>query len=210
MPDGDIIHPTLDRRFLSVYAQICEGHWEASVLGYRVLHPLKVQIQKYGNVPIDLCQDILPILAEAQYRTQTGKGFIFADFSDQITELSKNQALNCIPRGRDIVVEAAKKTLFEIRNQRIQSSLDIESALAGNYVGAVYEKDFEDKIQKTPVHHKNVSHDVMSELICDIRPHIDRGRDEFAKQLVKHKDVSKLRRPRRLNQPVPMVDDDAW
>ena len=52
MPDGDITHPTLNRRFLSVYGQICEGHWESSILGYRLLHPLKGQIINYGNAPV--------------------------------------------------------------------------------------------------------------------------------------------------------------
>ncbi len=209
MPDGDITHPTLNRRFLNVYGQICEGHWESSILGYKILHPLKGQIQNYGNAPVSLGHEVVPLLEEANSSIEIGKRFSFTDYSNQIMELSKNPSLNCSPRGRDLMVESAKKTLVGIQYKRIIPN-EIKSTLFKNYVDAVYKKDFEDRIQETPVHHKNAHPAAISDLINDIRPHVDRGRDEFVTQIVKNKDVKKLKRPRRIKEPPPNINDEAW
>ncbi|MCA9951328.1 MAG: hypothetical protein KDE48_16875 [Anaerolineales bacterium] len=210
MPDGDIIHPTLNRRFLNVYGQICEGHWESSILGYRLLHPLKGQIQNYGNVPVSLGNNIVPILEDAISNAETRGHFSFADCSYQIMEMSKNPVLNGSPtRGRDLMVEAAKKTLVEIQHKKIMSN-DVEHTLFRNYVDTVYKKDFEERIQETPVHHKDAHHTIVNDMMEDIRPHVNRGRDEFVNQLVKYKDVKKLRRHQRLKEPPPTINDEAW
>ena len=209
MPDGDIIHPTIKRRFLNVYGQICEGHWESSLLGYRLLHPLKGQIQNYGNAPVSLGNNIVPILEEANSSAEIGGRFSFADFSQQIMELSKSPALNGSPRGRDLMVEAAKKTLVEIQYKKIIPN-DVEQALFRNYVDTVYKKDFEERIQETPMHHKDAHPVIIDDLMADIRPHVNRGRDEFVNQLVKHKDVKKLRRHQSLKEPPPTIHDEAW
>lgn len=212
MPDGDIIHPALNRRFLNVYGQICEGHWESSLLGYRLLHPLKGQIQAYGNAPISLGSDIIPILEAAISSVGTKGRFSFADCSRQITEISKNPALNGSPRGRDLMVGAAKQILVAIQHKKIAPNnvRDVEYILFSNYVNAIRKKDFEERIQETPVHHKNARHDIVNDIMEDIRPHLDYGCNELAKQLVKDKDVDKLRRYQRLKEPPPTINDEAW
>jgi len=208
MPDGDIIHPNLKRRFLNVYGQICEGHWDSSIIGYRMLHPLKGQIQQYGNAPILMGQRIAPILENANSIVENGRHFSFADVSDQIMELSKTPDLNCSPRGRDLMVEAAKKTLVEIQ---LGGAIDnVEFALYKNYVDTVYMKDCEERFQETPKHHRDASLADVSNVVNKIRPYVERGQNEFANQLSKYKDVSKLRRPRRLKEPTPTIDDVAW
>lgn len=107
------------------------------------------------------------------------------------------------------MVEAGKKTLLEIRHSRTMPS-DVQSALFKNYVDAIYKKDFEDRIQDTPVHHKDADHADIHGIMDDIRPHVDRGRDEFVTQLIKHHDVNKLKRPSRLKEPILTISDEAW
>lgn len=212
MPDGDIIHPTLNRRFLNVYGQVCEGHWEPSLLGYRLLHPLKGQIQAYGNAPIALGSHIVPILKAAISSVETRGRFSFADCSRQITEMSKNPALNGSPRGRDLMVEAAKQTLVAIQHKKIVPNgvNNVEHILFSNYVNTICKKDFEERIQETPVHHKNARHDIVNDIMEDIRPHVNRGCNELATQLVRCKDVKKLRRYQSLKEPPPTINDEAW
>ena len=89
-------------------------------------------------------------------------------------------------------------------------SNDVEHSLFSNYVDSVYKKDFEERIQETPVHHKDAHHTIVNDVMEDIRPHVDRGRDEFVNQLVKYKDVKKLRRHQRLKEPPPAINDEAW
>lgn len=209
MPDGDIIHPTLNRRFQNVYGQMCEGHWEPSVLGHRILNPLKKQLQEYGNAPVSFGQDIIPILEQANSYPETGRKLSFADFSDKIMDLSKSTTLNCSPRGRDLMIEAAKKTLVKIQHEKVPPG-DVESILFNNYIDTVYKKDFEDRIQETPMHHKDASPLVITELMEDMRPYVYLGRDVFARQIIKTRDVSKLRRPNRLKEPPPAISDEAW
>ncbi|MBE2222765.1 MAG: hypothetical protein IAF02_14565 [Anaerolineae bacterium] len=206
MPDGDIIHPRLNRRFSNVYAQICEGHWDD--LGYRMLHPLKGQIQEFGNKPISMGQEMLPILANASSLIQAGQHLSFKDFSFQITELSKNPIWNCNPKGRDIMVLAAKKVLFEIKNGKIP--LNMETMLYRNYLNGIYEKEFEGRVYETPAHYKDANPIDIQNMIEDIRPHVNLGLDEYVYQLVKYKDVSKLSRPHKLKEPPPTIDDEAW
>lgn len=208
MPDGDSIHPTLNRQFQIVYGQICEGHWESSILSYRLLRSLKRQIQHYGNAPILLGNNIVQILEDANSSVKMSSGFSFANYSRQIMELSNNLTLNGSPRGRDLMVEAAKKTLVEIQHKK--TIVDVEITLLGNYIDVVYQKDFEERVLQTPAHHKDAHPSIVNDTLEDIRPHVSRGRDEFVNQLVKNKDVRRLRRRQSLKEPSPTINDEAW
>ncbi len=209
MPDGDITHPTLNRPFLRVYGQMCEGHWEPSTLGYRLLHPLKGRIKSYGNVPIELGNELMPILRDAFTLIRNGGQIIFSKYSNQIMDLSKNRAWNSSPRGRDIMVEASKKSLVEIQHGKVAND-EIDLILFKNYVNTIFKKDFEDRVQETPVHYKDADPIEINNILDDMRPHINRGCDEFVKQLIKFGDVGKLRRPNRLKEACLDIDDEAW
>lgn len=106
------------------------------------------------------------------------------------------------------MVEAAKKTLVEIQHGALPTS--IEHSLYQTYTNLIYVKDFESMVQDIPEHFKGASKTGVRELLYDIRPYVERGQSEFAKQLVNHKDVNKLKRPRRLKEQPLTVDDSAW
>ena len=208
MPDGDIIHPALKRRFQNFYGQVCEGHWDASQLGFKGLYPLKGQLKEYGNAPLMLGQAMVQILESVNSVAKQGKPIAFANTIAQINELSKNPKLNGSPRGRDLMVEAAKKVLVDVQHGHFTG--DPEFALFRTYINTVYVKDFESMVQETPEHYKSASYSEVRDSIDDIRPYIQRGQDEFARQIIKYKDVNKLKRPRRLKEPALTINDSAW
>lgn len=210
MPDGDIIHQTLNRRFQNVYGQICEGHWGPSELGFKMLHPLKGQIKEYGNGPILMGQNIIPILEMARTTMEEGNSFPFADFCDQITRVSRNPDFNCSPRGRDLMVEAAKKTLIQIRDGDSSASANPEFNLHYNYITHIYKNDCESRIQETPNHYKNANRGEVGDLMDEIRPYVKTGKIDFAKQLTKSRDVGKLRRSNHLKEPPLTIEEPAW
>jgi hypothetical protein len=186
-----------------VYGQICEGHWDPSDLGYNILHPLKGQIKEYGNTPILMGQSIVPILESALL-----SGISKAKISNQINQLQKNPDMNCSPRGRDLMIGSAKRILVGIQHGIVPTS--IEHSLYKVYSDLIYVKDFESRIQDISKHYKGASKTGVRELLEDIRPYVERGRTEFANQLVKYKDVKKLRRPRHLKEQPLTIDDSAW
>ncbi len=202
MPDGDIIHPNINRRFQNVYVQLCEGHWEPAELGYEMLRPLKGQIKEYGNSPIKLGQRFISIILNFRHNLDLAGCF------KQIEKLSINPEMNSSPRGRDLMKSAAKKLLIEIENGK--SMDDIESNLYENYISMIFDKDFESRIPATPEHHANATYPEIKITMAEIRPHLENGIHIFTNQLIKHQDVSKLRRPIRKKMPPLKVEDSAW
>lgn len=208
MPDGDIAHASLPNRFLDVYAQLCEGHWEPSTLAHNVLLPLKKQIQSHGNAPIEMGKKIVPILERAVSKNVDFQDDHFGKARSHLEDLRKDPKMNCSPRGRDLMQEAGKKILFRI--QQGTKIEDIEYELMKTYVDTVYKKEFEMRIHDVSTHHKEASHSDVEEQKQLIRPHIEQGEEEFARQLVNHGDVEKLRRPPQVKEPPPEVNDVAW
>ena len=58
MPDGDIVHVKLPRRYQKSYKQFCEGQCGDVELTRAVLRPLKRDLQDYGNAPLELIQQV--------------------------------------------------------------------------------------------------------------------------------------------------------
>ena len=53
MPDGDIVHVKLSRRYQKPYKQLCEGLYGDAELTRAVLRPLKQDLQDYGDAPLN-------------------------------------------------------------------------------------------------------------------------------------------------------------
>ena len=58
MPDGDIVHVKLPRRYQKSYKQLCEGQYGDAELTRAVLRPLKQDLQDYGDAPLKLIQQV--------------------------------------------------------------------------------------------------------------------------------------------------------
>jgi hypothetical protein len=209
MPDGDIIHNKLPRRFLDIYGQLCEGHWEPAELGYKMLQPLKGQLKFYGNAPIKMSKRMAALLQEFINRGSV-PNHSSSKLHRQIDSLSRVPMINCKPRAHSLLVQAANSVLFRIE-QGYQID-DAEFEIMKGYVDNVYKSDFEELIHCTDEHYGGASFEEVQENIQNIRPYVERGRDAFSEQLVRSGDVNRLRRPRRLTykEASPTVDDYAW
>jgi hypothetical protein len=208
MADGDIVHKGLPKRFLNFYGQLCEGHWEASELGYKALNPLKRQLKHYGNVPTQLGGKIAMVLEKSSIKLLAGESINWAEVRIQINSVDKDMMQSCPPRARDMVLEAGHQVLLKI--QYGQHFKDIKTEVIKAYCDAVYKNDFEDRVQETPQHYKATPHSEVERRKEEIRPYVEYGRIEFAKQLVRGVDVSKLRRSRLLKASPPALEESAW
>jgi hypothetical protein len=208
MADGDIIHKNLPKRFLNLYSQLCEGHWDASDLGYRALHPLKRQIREYGNSPIQLGGKIATILEQTSVQLLEGESVNWSEARNQIAILGRGMTANCNPRGKDMVLEAGHLVLLKIQNGL--SFEDMKTEVIKGYFDSVYKNDFEHRLQQTPKHYKDALPSEVERRKEEIRPYVEIGISDFAKQAARRGDVSHIRRHRALKQTPPDLYDAAW
>ncbi len=205
MPDRDIIHSSLPNRFQNFYAQLCEGHWEANEIGYKALYPLKGQLKSYGDSPIELGARIANVLERAYHDQRSGDVVDGRDVCRQIEKLA--QGTNGSPRSLDFIVQSGKAVLREIQNDYCSENMRQE--VFRKYVDSVWRGDCEDRVQMTQTHHRGASHVEVDKRIREIRPHVNEGIIEYARQIANKGNVTELRRPHRLKHPIGL-NEDAW
>lgn len=206
MPDGDFHHSSLDKKWKRSYGALCEGHWTAAELGYKVLHPLKEQLQQFGNMPIAAGMRVADILEEAN---QAGDIPARAsDLQELIDDTMCSVDLNCSPRGRDLMHESLNQMLTEL-----ESGTEVESAresVVKIYAEQVYRRQFEERLQKTAKHHADATFDDIENQKQAIRPYVNRGIENFSQQIARSESVNQLRRLRSMKAPILTIDDAPW
>ncbi len=166
MPDGDIVHNNLGRRYQEVYKEICEGQYSASNLAKKVIRAVIKDIQKAGEEPIQFIRQVgeehQRVSDMRMYGTDWEKEFALVD------ELARS--LYADRRFKTLAVEASKEELRDIRNGGNPSNCVIN--LLQSYFWKVYVAQFAEKVPLTRSHHQEATREFVDEQLARMEPDV--------------------------------------
>ncbi len=206
MPDADIVHKNVPRRYQKLYKEICEDYWDNQDLGHEALRPLQKDIKDYGDGPIELLNEFaarLELIASHP---------LFASMTDWAGENVYLEELRYRIRGNkrglDLAVNVCRGKIQQFREGLI-IDISVRKDLIANFFMAIYRANFEEKIQLTPQHYLVVDPDFVQSRLTEIRPFVEAGIEELASKVADGRKVSSVRLPinRRAKMSISLNDD---
>lgn len=193
MPDGDIVHDKLPRRYLKPYAELCEGKLTEDECIWSLLHPLKRDIQRAGNPLIQLAKR----LASHVDRLPVNDTEVDWKAASLALDREAAQYTGCFHRDTELLLNAAKNYLHSRRYGWDTGNESASEAIIERYIQGMYRANFEECVPLTPKHHAGVSPAILNERLLAIRPKVHDAISYWAKTVNSTEDVTKIRRPRR-------------
>lgn len=206
MPDGDIYHPGVGGRFQKPYRMICEERMPLETVERAVLSAVKHQIQRQGDVLLRQTLAIGVVVERALLETgfDVTRGCSLA--SVEVDELRYASALP--PRYADLIVDAAKSYLHEVRYGREGIGDSPTELILERVFERCYRTEFEAPVLGKSGHYGNADPEAVQQQINDLRPRIIPVFRSWAERAVKHGALSHLRLPRRAPRPKIRLDDN--
>lgn len=204
MPDGDRIHIRLAPIYQKVYKQLCEGQYRDEELAIEALRSLKKDIQKYGDGPIKVIEQVAIQLKRIPSGPLLKEMVDWCEESMKIDKLM--QQVNSSKRAINWATQACKEQLDELRYDECLHNFLFE--ITEKYLRNVYIANFE---KRTPLkrHYKGVNQTTVDTRLDCMRPHVIKGIVVLTMQIVQKGSVDTLRLPRhsRGNQAITIDTD---
>jgi hypothetical protein len=207
MPDGDIVHENLPRRYQKPYKQLCEGQRSAAELAHEALRPLKGDLRIYGDEPVKLIQQIATVLSQI-LNTPLLKQSVDWRGQSQIIDRCAQQ-IDGHRTGMELAVKACKQQLQELRYKSCSydSVEEMSLAIMRKYVSAVYEANFEERVPLAQQHYNGVAQMTVDARLQGMRVYVEQGIEHFAAQIIHNDSVTTLRRPPMSRRSIGLDDD---
>src|SRR5215510_23333 len=202
MPDGDIVHVKLSRRYQKPYKQLCEGLYGDAELTRAVLRPLKQDLQDYGDAPLKLIQQVAAELNRIPDEPLLKQFINWADKSKSIDRCA--QQISGRPTAMQLAVQACQQQLQELRYG--SCAQDLTKEMYRKYVSVVYEATFEGRVP-LPQHYNGIAQAAVDARLQGMRTYVEQGIDCFAAQMLRNGTVSSLRRPPMARVTLGLYDD---
>lgn len=211
MPDGDIIHGALSRRYQKPYKQLCEWALSPEKLSWELAKRVKQQM-------LDCHQDVAPFIRVAVNRLEM---IPFRSlFSSDIDWHSEHAAIQNLARfstgskrGIGIAVQACQAILNQMQNGYISS--DIKGAIYSDFAKRIYNSEFGDAVPETNSHYSalngiSASAQIVDSRLAEIEPLVLRHLQTFADTAAQHDDAKplSLHLPRKI-QKIDDIDLDS-
>ncbi len=205
MPDGDIIHTSL-RGYYKPYKWLCEGKVTSDKCARLFMKALKQDIQKKGNVPVQLAQSMAEILDRTISAAGETGVVNWAALTVEFDRLV--QQANGSHRLKGLILVAGKSLIHDLRYGQKLDSDSASEAIFQRYINTCYESDFKERVPLISTHHAGVEPATLLEKIEEIQPNINAVTSKWAKTAIKDQSIEKLRMPRRSPQePVDLNED---
>lgn len=133
MPDGDKVHVNLAHRYQKVYKQICEGQYDDAELAYEVLGALKRDLQRYGDEPLQLVQQVTTELNQIPDEPLLKQLVDWGEASQKIDRFAQQNSGPLM--AKELAVKACQQQLQELRYNGCPQNLTEE--VSRKYVSAV-------------------------------------------------------------------------
>jgi hypothetical protein len=191
VPDRDIVHRNLSRRYQMPYKLLCEGK-DDEIVVRAILNRLRRDIQQSGNVLLRLAECLATRLD-----TFSKSGMKIEDVGT-ILDYEVDQFRDYLTRNdAELLLKAAKSRLGDVRYGREVRGHSNFEVIFRYYVIGKYRADFEDRIPLTQKHHKYLSNDVLQARLSSICTKVMETIEVWAKQSCATNNIKKIRLPRR-------------
>jgi len=206
MPDGDRYHTRIPLRFQKTYKVICEGREPVEVTEQLLLRALKKEIQKRGDLLvghiIHLAEVMAQRLYDAGFDVTTGCSLA----SRAVDELRYRSSLP--PRMADLVCDAAKGYLHDIRYNRGGSAIIDGEGLLKRVFHRLYRCDFEEPVEAKLDHYGGADSGAVSAQLQELRPAVDRTLTMWAHKAVETRSLARLRMPNGVRMATVTLDEN--
>ena len=205
MPDGDIYHPGVGRRFQKPYRMICEGRSDPRVTERVVLSAMKSEIQHHGDGALRHVREIGSAVERAFQEAgfDVTRGCVLA--SAEVDRLRYAGGLP--PRLADLIVDAAKGYLHAVRYGRVEDVGSAEELILRRVYRRCYRTAFEAPVETKPDHYGDADLAAVTDRIAALRPAVDETLSKWAHKALEQGTVMRLKLPRR-PRPVEIGLDD--
>ena len=205
MPDGDIYHSGIARRFQTPYKALCEGKDNLDDTERRVLRALKKELQKKGDPMIQHAQWVGKVvdqsIREAGFDVNSG----CAAASVAVDQMRYRSGLS--PRVADTVCEAAKEYIHDIRYRNLDEIGSGEEEVLERVFQRVYRSEFEEPVMNKREHYGAANPDTVKAQLEIIGPYVRETLSSWARKANAEGSMRKLRLPSR-RQVAPVCLDE--
>ena len=193
MPDVDIVHGKVPRKFWNVYKQLCEGVLSPEDLSERLAKALRNTLKDEGRTPSELIFETL------------GCAFSSVDFGKPLDvgsacRLMDHFASTSEARSRylAIAVDAFRAGLMQAEN--LHDIGVVRESVANEYVRRLLDADFLDGMPLTG-HHLDASSDDIERRLQAIRVHFEPELDRYIKHIARCETTLGVRKKPRKRGP---------
>lgn len=205
MADGDIFRNGLGY-YKKLYESLCEGKASIDECTRMAISALKRDIQKKGNLPIVVAQQMGERLSQVIDIAGANNS---VDWGMANREIEKILQVDGRHDVKELILCAGKSFLHELRygNDRGLTANSISEAILGQYMTTVLESGFHGRIPLTDEHLAGMNDRTLKQLIQEIQPAVVSAIGNWANKANIDGSVTKLRLPRRQVNPVDRHED---
>ena len=195
MPDGDRFHTGIARRFQKPYKVICEGRTPTDVTEVILLRAVKMEIQKHGDAVVEHVIQIAGLMD----RVLAESGFDVAGGCIAASAAVDNRRYDrrLPPRLSDLVCDAAKGYLHDIRYGRESAAVVEGVRLLERVFHRLYRCEFEEPVVSKSEHFGGVDSRLVADRLMELRPTVDAAFGAWAEKAAATGSLASLRLPRR-------------
>ncbi len=206
MPDGDIYHPGVVRRFQKPYRMICEGRSDPRVTERVVLSAVKSEIQHHGDGALrhvrKLASAVEGAFLEAGF--DVTRGCVLA--SSKVDRLRYAGGLP--PRLADLIADASKSYLHAVRYGRMKDAGSAEELILRQVYRRYYRTAFEGPVETKSDHYGDADPAAVSDRLATLRPAVEETLSKWAHKALDDGTVMRLKLPRRPRTAEIGLDDN--
>jgi hypothetical protein len=207
MPDGAIYHNELPRRYQQSYRQVGEGHHPLEPIARQALTPLRQDLRKYGDPPIQFLLNVADQIARF-----TEAPLLATDATRDAFKQSLEQQLQQVYGDR-----RAKQLAWHVIEDHLNqppsdcSVSFLAHMLLKQYILRVYTANFEARVTVPPTSSATplqLSHNEIIQQLGQVRRHIETSSVALADHFIRKGTVKGLRLPRGpMETPVDLNED---
>ncbi len=191
MPDGDIVHEHLERRYHTSYKQLCEGKLTGEELANKVTEDVWKDMKRGKDTLIHMLKEVATQLQSILDR----KFFEKIDWQQEEALIDTKTRVYANKPLRELAARACKEEFWAIRNGVQPTNCFIE--LLTGYMTNICEAKFVECVPLTPTHYNGASDAFVGEQLEMMRPFVKARIQEYVKAIYKKETVYLPRQPRR-------------
>ena len=195
MPDVDIVHGKVTRKFQRAYEKLCKGDLCPEDLSDLVARGIRNTLKDEGRVP---CELIFKTLTCAFNSVDVGKPLdvdAACRLMDHFASTSEARSSNLA-----IAVDALRAGLMQVDN--LDDSEAVKKSVANEYVRRLFDADFLDRMPLTG-HQFNASSDDIERRLQAVGVHFEPELDRYVKHITRRETTAGMRKKPRKRGPRP-------
>lgn len=199
MPDRDIVHPVLPRKYYTAYKQICEAHESDEEIVRTALKGLRRGLQEYGDEHLRIIDEVCSNFERISSMPLFLPSVNWNEESQRIDKLFQQTTGNS--RAISMLKDACKIHMHAIRfDGNVE---DHKVQILRHYINKVYDADFEQRVPLNQKHYNDETQANINKRLRKIKPYAESYFMAFAEKISKTDTVKSIPEPKHPKSDEP-------